>query len=253
MGTLESQVVKSLDGESDELYRYLPYILQDLRELGSSPDVIIRMVRDHVGTKITVLDLGCGKGAVSVRLAADAGCRVKGIDAMREFIDYARARAEECGVSDSCRFEVGDIRDSVAEETGYDLVILGAAGDVLGTLDATIAGLKRVVRRDGFILIDDAFCEDGKPRDGYLMRQEVLAAFARNGLELVREEIIGKDIQKAGNQTNNDCIARRVAELKKAFPDRGNIFDDYLKRQLDECDILENEVTCATWLLRSIG
>jgi hypothetical protein len=65
---LEAKVVKSLDGEDDELYNFIPYLLQDLWEIGSSPEVIINMVKKHVGkSNLSVLDLGCGKGAVSVK------------------------------------------------------------------------------------------------------------------------------------------------------------------------------------------
>lgn len=252
-GPLEAQVVRSLDGEDTGLYRYLPYLLQDIWELGSSPEVIIQMARDHAGGRINVLDLCCGKGAVSVRLAHATGCRVKGIDAMEAFIDVARLMADGYGVSGLCSFEVGDIRKSVGKEAGYDLVIMGAAGDVLGGMDATVARLKKVVGNNGLILIDDAFCEDGTARDGYRTRREIMEIFARNGVELIREAIIGRDWQKACNAANNDSIARRAAELKKSFPDKGTMFDDYVKRQLAECDILENEVTCVAWLLRKIG
>jgi hypothetical protein len=57
--SLEAKVVKSLDGEDNELYNFIPYLLQDLWEIGSSPEVIINMVKKHIGkSNISVLDLG---------------------------------------------------------------------------------------------------------------------------------------------------------------------------------------------------
>jgi len=91
---IEAQVVKSLDGKDIELYGFIPYLLQDLWEIGASPDVIIDIVQKHIGkSDISVLDLGCGKGAVSVKLAKAVGCNVKGIDALKDFIEYAEDKA----------------------------------------------------------------------------------------------------------------------------------------------------------------
>jgi hypothetical protein len=45
--------------------------------------------------------------------------------------------------------------------------VFGACGDVLGDLDTAVAKLKRMVRNGGFIIIDDAFCEDHKKINGY--------------------------------------------------------------------------------------
>ena len=51
-----------------------------------------------------VLDLACGKGAVSVRLAKELNIHFKGVDILPEFIDYAKCNAQEYGVSDLCEF-----------------------------------------------------------------------------------------------------------------------------------------------------
>jgi len=38
--------------------------------------------------------------------------------------------------------------------------------------------------------------------------------------------------------------------LKIKHPDKGRIFDNYIRKQLEECEVLENEVKCVTWLLK---
>lgn len=134
MPTVEEKLAKSLTAESIELIPYLPYLLQDLWELGSSPRDILDLITEHiqVSKETRVLDLACGKGAVSVNLAKELGCMVKGIDLMPEFIAFALDKAQEFGVGELCEFVVGDITKLVETEKGYDLVILGAVGDVLG-------------------------------------------------------------------------------------------------------------------------
>ena len=95
MKTTEEKLAKSLTAESTELIPHLPYLLQDLWEMGSSPKDMLELVRKHihVSMKTKVLDLECGKGAVSVYLAKELGRRVKGIDLIPEFIDVALEKA----------------------------------------------------------------------------------------------------------------------------------------------------------------
>ncbi|MBU4494246.1 MAG: class I SAM-dependent methyltransferase, partial [Acidobacteria bacterium] len=61
--TIEESVVTAMDGADSNLFPYLPYILQDLWEIGSSPEVIIELIRKHTNdySSLKILDLGCGK------------------------------------------------------------------------------------------------------------------------------------------------------------------------------------------------
>jgi SAM-dependent methyltransferase len=94
MSDVEQRLAESLTAQTTELIPYLSYLLQDLWELGSSPKDIIALLSEHVHVteKTQVLDLACGKGAVSVHIAGTWGCRVKGIDIMTEFIDFAQKK-----------------------------------------------------------------------------------------------------------------------------------------------------------------
>ncbi len=44
MKTLDESVVTAMDGSDKELFSYLPYILQDLWEIGADPDAIINLI-----------------------------------------------------------------------------------------------------------------------------------------------------------------------------------------------------------------
>jgi ubiquinone/menaquinone biosynthesis C-methylase UbiE len=65
--------------------------------------------------KTKVLDLGRGKGAVSVNLAKAFGCRVKGIDMILEFIDYSIERLKNMLGKDCVSLLEGYIQSQQAE------------------------------------------------------------------------------------------------------------------------------------------
>ena len=49
----------SLTADTTELLPFLPYLLQDFWELGSDPEVMIRLIKKHIALspEISVLDL----------------------------------------------------------------------------------------------------------------------------------------------------------------------------------------------------
>ncbi len=253
MNGLEEKLAASLTAKTTELIPHLPYLLQDLWELGSNPEEILELVRRNVaaGTKLRILDLACGKGAVSIKLAKELGCHVKGIDILPDFIDYAKQKVLEFGVLDLCSFTIEDINLSVSKERDYDIVILGAAGEVLGSPDITIQKLKNTIRPAGFIIIDDCYRREGMTSN-YLSYEQWLDIFEKVGVKLIEAKCSSEDELADINDKNNTFIINRANELKKQYPEKAPIFDSYINSQLAECDELENKVVTVTWMLKSI-
>ncbi|MFZ5986337.1 MAG: class I SAM-dependent methyltransferase [Bacillota bacterium] len=251
MSNVEEKLAKSLTAESIELIPYLPYLLQDLWELGSSPKDIIDMIQKHiqVSEETKVLDLACGKGAVSVNLAKELGCKVKGIDIISEFIDFAATKAQEYGVENLCEFKAGDINEAVKVEKDYDIVILGAVGDVLGNPEETIQKLKSTVKNGGFIFIDDAYGNDDSD-ERYPTREKWLMFFQNAGVKLLDERFNEEDEIKNINDEQQSFIVNRANELKEKHPDKACLFESYIKSQQAECDELENEISGVTMFLQ---
>ncbi len=253
MSNVEEKLAKSLTAESTELIPYLPYLLQDLWELGSSPRDIVDMTKKHiqVSKNTKVLDLACGKGAVSVHVAKALGCMIRGIDIIPEFIDFANKKAQEYGVENLCEFKVGDINEAVKVEKDYDVVILGAVGDVLGNPEETIQMLKSTVKNEGYIFIDDAYGNDDSDVR-YLTREKWLIFFQNAGVKLLDERFIEEDEMKSINDEQQSFIAMRANQLKERYPEKAYLFESYIKSQQAECDELENEISVVTMLLQSI-
>lgn len=98
---------------------------------------VVELLAPRVGERI--LDLGCGEGTLTERLAA-LGCAVVGVDASPEFISAAKARGLEAQVVD------GHALPFSAE---FDAVFSNAALHWMIRPDAVIAGVARALKPGG--------------------------------------------------------------------------------------------------------
>ena len=258
MKTLDESVAMSMDGgEGTAIVPFLPYILQDAWEIGTDPGVVVELVRRHWkhGSCPRVLDLGCGKGAVSVRLAGEMGCRCLGIDAIGEFVAEAAKKARELGLEGLCRFEQGDIRLRIRELGRFDVIVLGAIGPVFGDHRETLGILEPHLEPRGLIVIDDGWIEDGSPHThpGVLRRGELLRQVGEAGMRIVEEALFDRgEIKDADDRLFRD-LERRCRELIAMHPEKQELFKGYIRRQLEENDWLENRITCAVLVVTRLN
>jgi len=84
-------------------------------------DQLQELVAEHDIHPETALDVACGIGRHAVELA-ESGIEVHGIDIAPEYIDSARERAADLGVTDNASFEVADMRNLSDRDQTYDLV-----------------------------------------------------------------------------------------------------------------------------------
>ena len=253
--SLEESVIRAMDGTNPDLVPYLPYILQDSWEIGSDPECIISMKTKHISEpdKLQLLDLGCGKGVVSVHVAKALGCNCHGIDAIPAFIDEARSKALEHGVSQLCRFETGDIRQEINRLPQYDVIILGAIGPVLGNYFQTLTTLKACLKPGGAIIIDDAYIENHRAytHPQVLKQSEMLNQIRKAEMEIVDQIVFDASSVAACNDPLIDSLNVRCMELAEKHPEKKELFLDYINQQLEESRVLEEEVVCTVMLIRS--
>jgi ubiquinone/menaquinone biosynthesis C-methylase UbiE len=254
MKSIEECVVTAMDGTDKELFPYLPYILKDLWEIGADPEIIISLIdRNFINhDRLKVLDLGCGKGAVSIKAAKKFGCSCYGIDAVPEFISDARKLAIEYNVEHLCRFEVGDIRLKVKGLSAFDIIILGAIGPVFGDYYTTLTTLSECLNDTGVFIIDDGYIENHSDyRHLLIQKQEtIIQQIHSAGMQLIEEVIIGKDDIKDSDDYIFDNLKKRCFELIDRYPEKKKLFIEYLEKQEEENDVLENKVICSTMVIK---
>lgn len=255
MKTTEESVLTAMDCSDKELLPFLPYILQDFWEIGSDPEVMISLMKKHIATDRLpkVLDLGCGKGVVSVSIAKQLAYECYGIDAIPEFITFAASKADEYGVSDLCRFEVGDIRESVKTIGKYDVIILGAIGQVFGNYFETLTTLNKNLNEGGVFLIDDGYIDDHSTfkHDQVLSKGEMLKQLSAAGMQLIDEVMANNDDTVVKNyDTEYDNLSKRCQELIEKYPDMSEMFTKYSNYQKIEYDNLKTQITCSTMVVK---
>jgi cyclopropane fatty-acyl-phospholipid synthase-like methyltransferase len=254
--TIEESVVIAMDGTDKELFPFLPYILQDVWEIGADPEAIIKLITKYCNhiPELKILDLGCGKGAVSVKLSQKFGCTCYGIDAIPEFVEFARQKASEFNVNHLCTFETGDIREKVKNLSGYDVVILGAIGPVFGDYFLTLSTLEKCVTENGIFIIDDGYINDDSDFSHPLMykKSDILQQLEKAGMYLVENDVMDRDDIKDSDDYIFENLRRRCFELIEKFPDKQNLFLSYIKKQEVENDVLENKVIGTTFVIKKI-
>ena len=248
------KLAKSLTADTTDIIPFLPYLLQDLWELGSSGQEMLVLLRRYIPitTSFTALDLGCGKGAVSVTLAKALGIHFKAIDLIGDFIREACEKAAEYGVDGLCEFAVGDIKQAVRSERNYDLAIFGAVGDVIGDRAETLRAIMSAIRPGGYILLDDGYrlADDDSTLlfDGeYPTLTEWQELYEKSGLLLLA-------YSPAEDRPNDDrdfeCISQRAQELIREYPQHREMFEHYAQNQRDEYADLAQRVIGVTFLLQ---
>jgi len=257
---MDKEFSKSLSDSMEtqpDFLPYLPELLVDLWDLGSAPDKIIEILYPlNLPPGATrVLDLGCGKGAVSVQLAKTLGFQIVGIDGCEPFLEAARQKSREYGVESQCEFILTDLRSYLQDARDFDIVILASLGSVLGNLSETVGKLRTTLRGGGYIIIDDGFLKTqrtlNRPGYGhYVTYSESIRQLTSWGDSLEGEIQLPDEVNQAINQGYIRAMKRRRDEFIKKHPDLEDKVDDYIRNQEKECEVIEKYLKGVVWLIR---
>ena len=252
MDKTNQDFLDSLDLQDKEMEKYIPYVLQDLWELGSIPDYIYQLIDNHVDTNRLkkIIDFGCGKGAVLIYLAKRLNFQGIGIDIVPEFIESANKHSIENSASDRLEFASMNLLGVIDRPEKYDIVIYGYDSGILGDVYTSINRLQNCISDSGYLILEIAFTPDNKAKiEGLPTETELLEQLDKSGLEAIDKICWEKEKIRKINNKNNILIIKRIEELKKSNPEQTQIFERYMSNQIDECKLIENEMICSTWIL----
>ncbi len=115
------------------------------------------ILTSHIKGKQSVLDIGCGTGALTLR-AAQKGAKVKGIDVNSQMLEIAKKRIVEAKLEQSIELcEMGVAELGGEEAASYDVVMSGLCFSELSEdeLIYTLKEVKRMLKPGGILFIAD--------------------------------------------------------------------------------------------------
>lgn len=117
-----------------------------------------------VSEGMRILDIGCGTGNFSIKLAR-MGCRVVGVDVSGEMLSQARDKAEKEGLD--IEFYNMDVYNLAFEDRSFDGAFSMAAFEFISEPERALKEIFRVVRDKGNILVG-TINKDSKWGDLYM-------------------------------------------------------------------------------------
>jgi len=159
-----------------------------------------------------VLDVACGSGGPSIRIAQRTGCRVLGIDVHADGLARAAEAAKKLGLADRVRFQQVDAAAALPFATAsFDALICIDAINHLRERPRVLAEWARVVKPGGRILFTDPIVVTGALSNEEIAIRSSIGYFLFVAPETDRQmlEAVGCEVIRVKNHTANMAHAAR--------------------------------------------
>jgi 2-polyprenyl-3-methyl-5-hydroxy-6-metoxy-1,4-benzoquinol methylase len=198
---------------------------------------------------VRVLDVGCGTGAIGVRLAR-LGCQVTLLDSSQPMLDIAKQAAVDSGVSDSVTLHRGDASElaDIVPAASFDVVICHNVLEFLPEPEAVLRACARALRGRSAILSVIVRNQAGEVLKAALKTGDLDAAAASLIAEWGYESLYGEKVRLF---TGDAMLAMLQSASLETVAERGiRIVADYLppeasrEKEYDRVLELEKNLGC---------
>ena len=206
--------------------------LTDLKQ--ANEDMVQHIIKElGINKDSHILELGCGKGMYTVRIAEITGCRYTGVDLCKSYVENdCKKWAAEHGVSEQGEFIIGDMTDLPAQVRGRKythVLVLLAYVYVQNKLDIFLENVTDCCDKDTQVLlwgfnrlVDWSECQELEKhiKLGFplLTRQEMVEGVHRSKLKLTGLEDNTQYVIPGYKVMEREC-RKRDPELKQlTFP-----------------------------------
>jgi SAM-dependent methyltransferase len=239
-------ILSSLSGTDDKIIKHLPYLLQDLWELGGGTDRTLDLLDRNLSSSLAssrILDLCCGNGPAIISIAKKHKCGGIGIDLFEPFIIEAREKSFQNNVQHLIKFQVMDIKEAVELFKNFDVVIYGGDTNVLGNEIESLKRIANCCKANGCIILELTMNS----------LEKIFESIREIGFKVVDKFVIKKEVIVEINKFNNEKINHRAQELIKRYPSQKKLIENYIRSQELESFQLENNLIWCILLLKRIA
>lgn len=251
-------------GARPSLYSVLPRLFQGIAALGCRPHSTAHEVSKlPLGPSCSIIDLACGKGAVSLILAQSIGCQVLGIDACEEFINEAREQALAMHLSRNCQFAIKAYQD-IKPVPRYDVAMM------IGLLPAPLAAplIRQFVPLGGHYVVDDCIRLDaGSPPAASQSTRKVNSTLIAQIEAAPTRAMIEDSIKSLGDSIVSYCpestrdasrrlmalevqLAANIKAIVQSHPKHKATLKHYMEYQTQARLLLSGPLRSAFWIVR---
>jgi 2-polyprenyl-3-methyl-5-hydroxy-6-metoxy-1,4-benzoquinol methylase len=181
----------------------------------------------HLDRSSRLLDVACGSGKPTLRIAQKTGCHVSGVDLHEEGIASAKANAREIGYEGRAHFYHANAVERLSfEGASFDAVTCIDAINHLPDRLRVLTDWHRVLKPGGCLLFTDPIVLTGPiTNEDIAVRASIgLFVFVPQGLDEALLQQAGFDVERMEDRTSNmagnaagwrAARAKREAELRK--------------------------------------
>lgn len=184
------------------------------------------------GPRETALDVACGPGTLSLKLAP-LSREVVGVDLTEELLSIAAQKGRDQGLA-NVRFQAGDVESLPFPNESFDLVVCGSALHHFPDAQRVFGEMNRVCRTGGKIGIIDIVCPEEDERAALTHRirtlrdpsharalkaSEITALFEGSGLRSLRQKAVscGERFRRWAKTGGVDEADPKYAQLRDLF------------------------------------
>ena len=185
----------------------------------------------QVAGSLRVLDIGCGTGALGVRLAR-LGFHVTLLDSSRPMLDLASNAAAKAGVTEQVELSQGDAADlaNLFPGRSFDVILCHNILEYLGDPGGVLCGAAGMLRNSSAVLSILVRNQAGEVLKAAIKDGDLAAAEHNLTAQWARESLYGGDVRLFTRETLQPLL--QAASLKVIAKRGVRVISDYLPPQI---------------------
>ena len=163
LGDIEQTILQALETAGKDIDRLT---LDDLAQIDEfhirGPEATAQMAEEiGIDAEMQVLDVGCGLGGPSRRLASNYGCRVTGLDLTEAYCRAAEAFSVRLGLNHLVSYRTGNALDMPFEDERFDVLWTQHASMNISDKAQLYSEMYRVLKPGSHLAIYDIIAGPG--------------------------------------------------------------------------------------------